>query len=77
MIDDDLTEDERHTLVCALRLAAQKYDEAKELFNKESTFTVNVYRGLALQFEQQAKDARVLMEKLENASYILLGPVEE
>ena len=58
----EFTSIEHVTVVCALRLAAERYDEDVKVCNKSG------HPRLAEQFERQAKDARELADKIEGLS---------
>ena len=55
----EFSSSEEVTVVCALRLAAERYDEDVKVCNE------NGHPRLAEQFVRQAKDARALADKIE------------
>jgi hypothetical protein len=77
----ELTYSEQGTVVHALQIAAERYDEHVKTFTEyaetarepgSSAMTPEAARRLADQFRTQAADARTMMAKIDNAETITI-----
>jgi hypothetical protein len=65
-----MTGKDKYAVICALRTAAEKYDEAAEVCDPQPGDNRKLYTTIAADFRQQAADARRIAAELEDADHV-------
>jgi len=83
-IETELTQHDMHTIICALRTAAERYDADSQTFRQvqedirngkavpmfvQGNAGIEAAKRLADQFYRQAQDTRAVLNKLENGEH--------